>query len=75
MTIRDMIEQGVQIQGAFQIKKYIDEDETYDVLADGTDFEAEFSDIEEDVLDMEIKYTYSIPMPTGMVAWTVFEVE
>ena len=75
MTIRDMIEQGIQIQGAIQIKKYIDEDETYDVLADGTDFEVEFSDIEEDVLDMKIKYMYSIPMPTGMAAWTVFEVE
>ena len=75
MTIRDLMEQGIRIQGAFQIKKWDDTDETYTILAEGSQFEFESCDIEEEVLDMEIKYLYAIPTASGTTAYTVFEVE
>ena len=74
MTIRDLMEQGIRIQGAFQIKKWDDAEETYTMLAEGSQFEFESCDIEEEVLDMEIKYLYAMPTVEGS-AWTVFEVE
>ena len=74
MTIRDLMEQGIRIQGAFQIKKWDDAEETYTMLAEGSQFEFESCDIEEEVLDMEIKYLYAIPTAEGS-ALTVFEVE
>ena len=74
MTIRDLMEQGIRIQGAFQIKKWDDAEETYTMLAEGSQFEFESCDIEEEVLDMEIKYLYAIPTAESS-AWTVFEVE
>ena len=61
MTIRDLMEQGIRIQGAFQIKKWDDTEETYIMLAEGSMFEEEHCDIEEDILDMEIKFMYAIP--------------
>ena len=73
MTIRDLMEQGIKIQGAFQIKKWDDAEETYTILAEGSMFEDESCDIEEEVLDMEIKYLYAIPT-AECSAWTVFEV-
>lgn len=74
MTIRDLMEQGIRIQGAFQIKKWDDTEETYTILAEGSMFEEECCDIEEDILDMEIKYMYAIPTASGTAAWMVFEV-
>ena len=74
MTIRDLMEQGIRIQGAFQIKKWDDTEEAYITLTEGSQFEFESYDIEEEVLDMEIKYLYAIPTAEGS-AWTVFEVE
>ena len=74
MTIIDLMEQGIRIQGAFQIKKWDDTEETYTMLAEGSQFEFESCDIEEEILDMEIKYMYAIPTAEGS-AWTVFEVE
>ena len=41
MKIRDLMEQGIRIQGAFQIKKWDDTEETYIILAEGQDFEYE----------------------------------
>ena len=73
MTIRDLMEQGIRIQGAFQIKKCDDTEETYIMLTEGSMFEEECCDIEEDILDMEIKYMYAIPTAEGS-ACTVFEV-
>lgn len=75
MTIRDLMEQGIIIQGAFQIKKWHDTEETYTMLTEGSMFEEECCDIEEDILDMEINYLYAIPTASGMAAYTVFEVE
>ena len=74
MTIRDLMEQ-IRIQGAFQIKKWNDTEETYIMLTEGSMFEEEYCDIEEDILDMEIKYMYAIQTESGMAAYTVFEVE
>ena len=75
MTIRDLMEQGIRIQGAFQIKKWDDTEETYIMLAEGSMFEEEHCDIEEDILDMEIKFMYAIPTASGTAAYTVFELE
>ena len=75
MAIRDLMDQGVQIQGAFQIKKWSDVEETYMMLSEGSEFEFESGDIEDEILDMEIKYMYPISMGTGMAACIVFEVE
>lgn len=78
MTIRDLLAQGVQIQGAYQIKCYDDKKETYDILCEGSMFEYEFrcgEYEEDDSLDLEIVYLYSIPTGDGSGAYTVFEVE
>lgn len=75
MSIRDLIDQGIQIQGAFQIKKWSDAEDTYIMLSEGSEFEFEGSDIKDKILDMEIKYMYPISMGTGMAACIVFEVE
>ena len=74
MTIRDLMEQ-IRIQGAFQVKKWNDTEETYTMLTEGSMFEEECCDIEEDILDMEIKFMYAIPTASGTAACTVFEVE
>ena len=75
MTIRDLMEQGIRIQGAFQIKEWSDAEDTYIILSEGSEFEFESSDVEDEILDMEIKYMYPISMGTGMAACIVFEVE
>ena len=41
MTIRDLMEQ-IRIQGAFQIKKWDDTEETYTMLTEGSMFEEEY---------------------------------
>ena len=74
MTIRDLIEQGIRMQGAFQIKKWDDTKETYIILTEGSMFDEEYYDIEEHILDMEIKYMYAIPT-SECSAHIVFEVE
>ena len=51
MTIRDLMEQGIRIQGAFQIKKWDDTEETYVMLTEGSMFEEESCDIEEEILN------------------------
>lgn len=68
MTIRDLMEQFT-IQGAYQIKKWDDEKETYNILAEGQDFE--YDKINDESLDAEIKYMYT---PQG-TSYIVFEVE
>ena len=75
MTIRDLMEQGIQIQGAFQIKKWDDIKEVYIMLSEGSQFEYESCDIEDEILEMEIKYMYAIPTQSGLAAYTVIEVE
>lgn len=68
MTIRDLMEQFT-IQGAYQITKWDDEKETYNILAEGQDFE--YDKINDESLDAEIKYMYT---PQG-TSYIVFEVE
>lgn len=68
------MEQGIRIQGAFQIKKWDNTEETYTMPAEGSQFEFESCDIDDEVLDMEIKYLYAIPT-AECSAFTVFEVE
>jgi hypothetical protein len=75
MSIRDLLEQGIRIQGAYQIKQYDDAFETYDILIEGDEFE-EMNQVDcKDVLDMEITYMYAMPKELGYGVKIVIEVE
>lgn len=70
MTIRQLVESGIEITGNVTIKKWIDETETYKVLHSTTIFEQRHFG---DFLDMRIKYMYSIE-ENGQ-GWLIIEVE
>lgn len=74
MTIRDLVEQFT-IQGPYQIKKWNNKEETFDILAERNSFEDEHYKIKDEFLDMEIKYMYPIPTASGTAAYIVYEVE
>lgn len=57
MTIRDLVEQTT-IQGAYRIKKWIDKDDDYIVMAQGSDFECDLSRLSKMDLRGEITYIY-----------------
>ena len=61
MTIRDLLDQGITIQGAYQIMRWDDEEDAYEVLETGEDFEVElvYSRKKSKSLDREIKYMYT----------------
>lgn len=59
MSINDLLEQGVQIQGAYIVKSYCEESDKYIVLSEGDHFEHESHNINEEYLDAEITYLYS----------------
>ncbi|WP_206459408.1 hypothetical protein [Anaerovorax sp. IOR16] len=58
MTINDLLEQSIIIQGAFTIKHWDDDTETYDILAEGSMFEDKSKGISKEYLNAEIKYVY-----------------
>jgi len=62
MTIQDMIDAGVRIQGAYRIITWNgDECEVeYEVLAEGSSLEDEACDIEDDILEKEITFIYTV---------------
>lgn len=66
MTIQDMIDAGIRIQGAYRIEVWNgDECEVeYEVLAEGSSLEDEICDIEDDILDREVKFIYTNIEPT-----------
>ena len=77
MTIQDMIDAGIRIQGAYRIETWNDDDDC-EILAEGSMFEHEVGDINDDILEKEIKYVYPILIPTYSGAYgsmMVFEVE
>lgn len=49
-----------EIQGAFIIKKWDNENEDCIILASGNDFECDRWDIAEDILDGKIAYMYAV---------------
>ena len=59
MTINDLIEQ-LEIQGGFCIKRYDYENDDIVILAEGHDFECEYYDIEEGIMDSRITYMYAV---------------
>lgn len=59
MTIHDLIDQFT-IQGGFCIKRYDYENDDMVILAEGHDFECEYYDIAENILDSEITYMYAV---------------
>ena len=64
MTIRDLLEAGIELQGHIIVKEYEEENENTIVLSDD-----ENGTIEEEALDMEITHIY----PEDKA--TVFEVK
>lgn len=60
MTINEMLEQGIRIQGQYTIKMWSDAGETYTTLAEGHDFECESHKIISGYLDAEITYIYAV---------------
>lgn len=59
MTIQDLIDQ-FEIQGAFCIKEWDWEIETYIILAEGHDFECDKWEINDGVLGSKIAYMYAV---------------
>ena len=59
MCIRELNEQ-FEIQGMFHIKVWKDEVSDYETLAKGENFEFDRCDIDEDILEREITYMYSL---------------
>lgn len=59
MTIQDMINAGIRIQGAYKIEVWKGDDE-YEVLAEGSSFEDEIWDIEDDILESEVGFIYTV---------------
>ena len=58
MTIRDLLENGIELQGTYCIKRWCGEYETYTTLAEGHDFECEVYKIKSKYLDAYITYLY-----------------
>ena len=59
MNIRELNEQ-FEIQGAFHIKKWDDKAEDCVTLANGSDFEIDRWEIDENILERKITYMYAI---------------
>ena len=80
MSIRDLLDQGITIQGAYKIMKWNDKEDAYEVLENGDDFETELvyssNNKRKKILDREIKYMYSEPLSSAVVeSRIVIEVE
>ena len=59
MTIQNLID-NFTIQGAFCIKEWDWEEEDYIILASGNDFECDYFDIADSILESGISYMYAI---------------
>lgn len=59
MCIRELLEQ-FDIQGAYYIKAWNDNDVDYETLAKGDDFECEHWDMMDEILERKITYMYAI---------------
>lgn len=70
MTIRQLLDSGIEIEGNVTIKKWIDKTETYRTLHSTTIFEKRHFG---EFMDMEIKYMYSVE-ENGQ-GWLIIEVE
>ena len=57
MTLKDLLDSGITIQGKYCIKTYIEKKESYTILEIGEDFEYDFS-CNNLYLHGEIKYLY-----------------
>ena len=78
MSIRDLLDAGIRIQGAYRIETWNDDDDC-EIFAEGSMFEDEVGDINDDILEKEIKYMYPTLIPTyystAYCSMMVFEVE
>lgn len=59
MSINDLLEQGIEIQGKYNIEVWDKEKEDYEAFVMGENFELDNDDIEDKYLDGEILYMYS----------------
>ena len=57
MTIRDLIEQGIQLQGWIKVIKWDSDMENSEIISDTSSVNGE--NIAEEALDLEIKYMYA----------------
>jgi hypothetical protein len=55
MTIQDMLDHGIEIQGNITVKQWNDKKETYKILT-----ETDIAIFKPEALDKEIKYMYSV---------------
>lgn len=70
MTLRQLLEYGIEITGNVTIKKWIDKTGTYRTLHSTTIFEQRHFG---EFMDMEIKYMYSVE-ENGQ-GWLIIEVD
>lgn len=59
MTIQDLIDQ-FEIQGAFCIKRWMEDCNDYEKLAEGHDFDYERWQIDDEHLEAKIVYMYAV---------------
>lgn len=59
MCIRELIDQ-FEIQGRYHIKMWDDNVMDYETFAKGNDFESDYYDIADDILERRISYMYAI---------------
>lgn len=57
MTINDLIEQGIQLQGWIKVIKWDSDMENSEIISDTSSVNGE--NITEEALDLEIKYMYA----------------
>lgn len=58
MSIRQLLDYGIEIQGTYRIKIWSDKEEEYIELADGKDFEIEHYKLKEEYKNATITYMY-----------------
>jgi len=71
MTLFDLIESGVVIQGAVTIKQWLKDAEVYKTLYSTTSFQN--YNVDDKIMNMQINYIYS--ESEYNVGWTIIEME
>ena len=75
MSINDLLEQGITIQGPYEIREWDNELDCNHTLVKGDDFASEHYAIGEEILDKEISFIYPITYDMGILVIEVKEKE
>lgn len=62
MTIQDMIDARIRIQGGYRIEFW--DNDKQNILAEGSSLEDEVCDIDDDILEREVKFIYTNVEPS-----------